>query len=101
MVDQGLRKWCQEYTGTGQQKDKELRDIIQFFERCKAAKRISCQSSCFAIVNGILDPKHDHHKRCVVPNYLRNWILEESHSSPMAGYFAGEKLYKSLVTHWW
>jgi len=56
----------------------------------KAVKRTSCQSSFFTIVNGILEPKHDHHM-----------ILEESHSGLMAGHFAGEKLYKLLVTHWW
>ena len=96
--------------GTEQQKDRELRDIIQFLkdgslpDDNKVAKRISCQSSCFAIVDGILyfvDPKHDHRKRCAVPSHLRNQILEENHSGPMAGHFAGEKLYKSLVTHWW
>ena len=27
--------------------------------------------------------------------------MEENHSSPMAGHFSGEKLYKSLVIHWW
>ena len=27
--------------------------------------------------------------------------MEESHSVPMSGHFAGEKLYKLLKTHWW
>ena len=27
--------------------------------------------------------------------------MEENHSGPMAGHFSGEKLYKSLVKHWW
>ena len=27
--------------------------------------------------------------------------MEENHSSPMAGHFSSEKLYKSLVIHWW
>ena len=27
--------------------------------------------------------------------------MEENHSSPMAGHFSGEKLYKSLVIYWW
>ena len=48
-----------------------------------------------------VDPKQDHHKKCAIPCHLRNQILEESHSGPMAGHFVGEKLYKSLVTHWW
>ena len=96
--------------GTEQQRDEELRDIVRFLrdgslpDDNKAAKKISCQSSCFAIVDEILyfvDPKQDHRKRCAVPRHLRNQILEESHSGPMAGHFAGEKLYKSLVTHWW
>ena len=96
--------------GTEQQRDEELRDIVRFLrdgslpDDNKAAKKISCQSSCFAIVDEILyfvDPKQDHRKRCAVPRHLRNQILEESHSGPMAGHFAGEKLLKSLVTHWW
>jgi len=29
---------------------------------------------------------------------LRNQIMEENYSDPMAGHFSGEKLYKSLVT---
>ena len=67
--------------GTEQQEDRELRGIIQFLrdgslpEDDKAAKRISCQASCFAIVDGVLyfvDPKLDHRKRCVVPSHLRN-----------------------------
>ena len=66
-------------------------------------KRISCQSSCVAIVNGILyfvDPKHNHRKECAVHSLLRNQILEEGHNGPMAGHVAGKKMYKSLVTHW-
>ena len=95
---------------TEQQEDRELRDIIQFLrdasppEDDKAAKRISCQASCFAIIDGVLyfvDPKHDHWKRCSVPSHLMNQIMEESHRGPMTGHFAGEKMYRSLVTHWW
>ena len=40
-------------------------------------------------------------RRCAVPEHLRQQIMTESHSSPMAGHFSGEKLYKSLVRHWW
>ena len=64
--------------GTEHQKDEELRDTAQFLRDGslpdeKAAK-ISCQSLCFAIVDGILYFKQDHCKGCAVPHHLRNQI---------------------------
>ena len=47
-----------------------------------------------------LDPKQEHRKRVIVPQHLREQLLQENHSSPMGGHFAG-KMYGSLVCHWW
>ena len=96
--------------GVEQQKDKELRDIIQFLvdgslpDDNQVGKKIAMQASSFAVIEGILyfvDPKQNCRKRCTVPHHLRAQIMEENHSGMMAGYFSGEKLYKSLVTHWY
>ena len=96
--------------GVEQRKDKELKDMIQFLEggslpeNREAAKKIAVQALSFTIIDGILyfvDSKHNHRKRCVMPHPLRSQIMEENHSSPMAGHFSGKKLYKSLVIHWW
>ena len=68
------------------------------------AKKVAAQAHSFAIVDGVLyfiDVKHNHQKRCVVPKQLRIQLMEENHTGPMAGYFAGEKLYRALTRHWW
>lgn len=35
------------------------------------------------------------------PQHLRQSIIEENYQGPMAGHFAGERLYKALARHWW
>ena len=32
---------------------------------------------------------------------MRQELMEENHSGPLAGHFGGEKLYRALVRHWW
>ena len=61
------------------------------------------QALHFSVIENIIyfvESKQDGRKRCAVPEHLRQQIMTESHSSPMAGHFSGEKLYKSLVRHW-
>ena len=93
-----------------QQQDPELLKIIRFLtndllpDDKTDAKKIVAQAHSFAIVDGVLyfiDVKHNHQKRCVVPKQLRNQLMEETHTGPMAGHFAGEKLYRALTRHWW
>ena len=48
-----------------------------------------------------IDPKQDHRRRVVVPDYLKQQILAEHHSSPMGGHIAAKKTYGSLIRHWW
>ena len=96
--------------GTAQQSDPETNEIIRFLcddtlpDDHTKAKKIAAQAQSFALVDGVLffiDQKSNHYRRCVVPKQLRTQLLEENHSGPMAGHFSGEKLYKSLVRHWW
>ena len=54
------------------------------------------------VVENILyfvDPKNGGRKQSAVPRHLQDQVVAESHSSPMAGHFAGEKLYKALSSH--
>ena len=92
-----------------QQKDPEIVEIVAFLEKDELpsdeerARHIALQSSLFALVDGVLfflDPKQEHRRRVVVPRHLREQLLQETHSSPMGGHFAG-KMYGSLVRHWW
>ena len=100
----------QEDFGAQQQKDKELKEMIQFLmdgslpDDNKVARKVAIQATCFTIIDGVLyfvDNKRNNRKRCVVPRHLRNQIMEENHSGPMSGHFSGQKLYNALVTHWW
>ena len=95
---------------TEQKKDPDIQEIIAFLSTGKLpdcgqrAKRIAVQAPSFALVNGVLyflDSKGGDRKRCVVPRQLRERIMEENHSGPMAGHFSGEWLYKALACHWW
>ena len=93
-----------------QRKDREILEIIAFLESCslpedeQKARKIVIQEPSFALVDGILyflDSRHGDRKHVAVPKHLRQGILEENHSGPMAGHFSGERLYKSLLRHWW
>ena len=89
-----------------QQKDPEIVAFLEKDELPSDEKRTCCialQSPLFALVDGVLfflDSKEEHRKRVVVPQHLREQLLQETHSSPMGGHFAG-KMYGSLVRHWW
>ena len=48
-----------------------------------------------------MDPKNNGKKRAVVPKQLQKDILEENHSSGMAGHFAVSNLYAALSRSWW
>ncbi len=53
------------------------------------------------LFDGILyfvDSGRENRKRAVVPSQLRNEILKESHSGPMAGHFSGARLYIQVLS---
>ena len=94
---------------TEQPKDPDVQDITTFLSTGKLpdcdqrAKRIAAQASLFVLVKGVLyflDSKDGDCKWCVVPQQLRETIMEENHSGPIAGHFSGERLYKACHS-WW
>ena len=93
-----------------QSQDPAVKEIIDFLESgtlpedATRARKLSLQESLFTLVNGILyfiDPKHKNQKRTVVPRHLRKQILRETHSGSYGGHFSGQRLYNTLMTHWW
>ena len=96
--------------GEEQQKDPQLKDIIQFLNTdelpsdVKQAKKIATQQSMFAVVDNVLnyvDSKQDHQRRIVVPKQLTEQVLEEAHRGFMSGHFSGSRTFSSLARHWW
>ena len=85
-----------------QRKDKELNDIIQFLTEGSLLdddRKIAILATSLAVVDGVLyfvDSKCDHRRRCAVLSQLRDQVMEESHSGPMAGNFSGE----NCTSHW-
>ena len=93
-----------------QQKDPALKEIIEFLRNGKlpedstSAKKLSAQESLFALVNNVLyyiDPRHDNRKRVAVPAHLREQLLTDSHRGIFSGHFSGNRVYNSLMRHWW
>ena len=93
-----------------EQKDSEVKEISEYIESGRVpedihrARRLVSERSMFTVVDGILYfvyPRRRDRKRAVVPKQLRRLILEEAHSSRFAGHFSGQRLYASLLLHWW
>ena len=93
-----------------QEKDPEILEMKVFLssgrlpDDVQRARKVAAQAPLFTLIGGIeylIDSKKNNRKRCVVPVHMRRELLEENHSGPLAGHFAGEKLYKGLVRHWW
>ena len=45
--------------------------------------------------------RRQNFKRAVVPERLRQTLLEESHRGLFGGHFSTKRLYNTLVRHWW
>lgn len=82
-----------------QQKDPEILEMLLYLTKhdlpiCeKKAKKIAAKAPLFTVIDGVLYflvSKRGGRKRCVVPSHLRQSIMEENHSGPMAGHFSGE-----------
>ena len=93
-----------------QQKDEQLREIIQFLETGELphdetrARKIALQQPLFVMGDNILmfvDTKHKRQRRVVVPEHLRQRMLEENHRSHVGAHFSGSKLFNALARHWW
>ena len=92
-----------------QRKDPQLLQIIHFFEKEfppeeELARKISLQSPLFTMVDSVLyfvGPKQKGCRRVVVPEHLREQIMEENDRSHMGAHFSGSRLFNMLSRHWW
>ena len=96
--------------GSKQRKDTVITEIIAYLEQDelprdqKRARKVAAQSSQFALIDGILyyvDQVRNCQKRVVVPSHLRQSILQDNHSGPIAGHFSGARLHDTLSRRWW
>ena len=49
----------------------------------------------------LIDGKHNHRKRAVVPHQLQQQLLGQTHSGPFGGHFSGQRTFNKLALHWW
>ena len=93
-----------------QSKDPVLREMINFLqggtlpEDPSKARKLAAQESVFTLTDGVLyyvDPRHGNRRRVAVPTHLRDQLLKESHRGVYSGHFSGNRLYNTLVRHWW
>ena len=93
-----------------QLKDPSVKEMMQFLidgtlpDDPQRSRKVAAQAPSFTILDNILyylDSTKKDRKRCVVPSHLRQQVMEEYHSGPLSGHFSGDKLYKTLVHHWW
>ena len=93
-----------------QKKDEEILAMMRFLqektlpEATADARRIAVQAPMFTVIEEMLyylDDKQPGIKRIVVPKHLHVQIMQEYHSSIMAGHFSGVQLYKTLSRRWW
>ena len=99
-----------EHYGAEQRKDRHLKEMIDFLQvgvlpdDSSRAKKLTAQEPLFALVDGILfyiDARHGNRKRVAVPSHLREQLLVQSHREVYSGHFSGNRLYNTLVRHWW
>ena len=100
----------QQAFGEDQRKDANINEIIHFLETGELptdstkARKIALQESLFTLSDGTLyfvDPKQWDQLRAVVPQHLREQILQNVHSGSYGGHYSGPRLYSTLKPRWW
>ena len=94
-----------------QRKDIELERIIDFLTRKslpadpqEAAVVLNSSKKSYYVVDDILyyeGPDVPGHRRIVVPEHLRQRILDEHHDSPLAGHFAAKKMSQRISQYFY
>ena len=91
-------------------KDSTLRPLLEYLLDGKLpadpAGRVSImtQASDYTTVDGILyyvSQKKDNVLRVVVPEGMRQKLIEDYHAGNMAGHFSGPKIYRAMSRLWW
>ena len=91
-----------------QYKDPQLADMAHYLQMKtlpadrERSQRVVSQSPLFMMVEGVLCFIRKSCTPCpVVPQHLRNQLMEEHHRRPCGSHFAGKKLFQTMVRHWW
>ena len=109
----------QETTPTGQDnlrysaeqlKDSSLKEMVVYLEQdalpddAETAKKLVAESSQFTLIDGVLyyvDHRRNNQRRTVVPQQLRETVLQHAHGGVYGGHFSGPKVYNTLEGKWW
>ena len=70
----------------------------------KLAKRLVLERECFVVLDNVLyyvDQRPEHRLRVAVPKVLQRRLMEENHSGPFGGHFAGKGLCGTLMQRYW
>ena len=95
---------------TEQERDPDVLELRNFIERGilppdeVRARKMALQQSSFALVYGVLyfvDPKRGNRSRAVVPELMKEGLLEETHTGPYGAHFSGQRMFSVLVHNWW
>ena len=95
---------------TEQERDPDVLELRNFIERGilppdeVRARKMALQQSSFALVYGVLyfvDPKRGNRSRAVVPELMKEGLLEETHAGPYGAHFSGQRMFSVLVHNWW
>ena len=100
----------QDHYGIEQRKDPRLEEMMEFLGNGSLpsdgdrAKKLAAQEPLFSLLGDVLyyiDHKRENRKRVAVPQHLREQLLRENHKGLYGGHFAGQRVYNTLVRHWW
>ena len=100
----------QDHYSIEQRKDPRLEEMMEFLGNGSLpsdgdrAKKLAAQEPLFSLLGDVLyyiDHKRENRKRVAVPQHLREQLLRENHKGLYGGHFAGQRVYNTLVRHWW
>ena len=94
-----------------QRRDTKLKVVIEYIEQDvlpsdeKLARKVVLERSRFSLMDGVLyfvDGARGGNLRIVVPDTVKEKLMEEAHAGSLAGHFAASSLYNTLSRmYWW
>ena len=106
----GTDKFCENSFGSEQMNDATLQPLLEYLLDGKLptdptrGASIMTQASDYTTVDGILyfvGQNKDNVPRVVVPEGMRQKLIEEYHAGNMSGHFSGPKIYRVMSRLWW
>jgi hypothetical protein len=88
-----------------QRRDQNLRILMSYLENgilpkdFKVAQNVMTKAHLFIVEDNVL--KNHRTKRAVVPNELKDMIIDVEHRGPLAGHFSSHRLFKAISGSWY